>query len=138
MNKAMNIPPNSRSVVLDKKSKKLQNKTITKGGKIEPCNDTGLIEHSFDFLDFFGKLLGWKCSYNWTWRNNPRHWFTVAYLAFTWSQFLYSQFKHFANGEYKRIIEVFALYGVAISVIEFLLMKCTKCKRKAIYNSSAH
>ncbi len=109
---------NDRMVVSDKKSKKLQYRTNKKCDKIVACEDTGVIRKIFDFIAFFGNLMGWKCSYDWTWKNNLRHWFLFAIFIFTWSQIFYSQFKHFTNGEYKRIIEVFALYGISISVIE--------------------
>ncbi len=82
-----------------------------------PTNVTVTLKQTFNFIDCFGKLLGWNFSYDWTWKNNPRHLITIALLVFSWILFLYSQFKYFANGEYKRIFEVFALYGAGISVI---------------------
>lgn len=80
---------------------------------------SGALGQCFDFIEFFGKILGWKMDYNW--KSNPRHWFTVGYLIFTWSQFLYSQFKYLLNGEHKRILEVFAMYGIAGSVLETMI-----------------
>ncbi len=109
-------PPNVWSVVPHRKPNKLRGKSKTKCDKIEAFNDSDVMKKTFDLVALFGNLIGWKCSYDWTWKYNARHWFTIAYLIFTWSQILYTQHKHFANGEYKRIFEVFALYGIAISV----------------------
>ncbi len=105
------------STSLNKKIKSTIFQDQTKFENDEP-NDAGSLNETFNFIDYFSILLGWKLSYDWTWKNNPRHWIATAFLVFSWTQFFYSQIKYFANGEYKRIFEVFALYGGAISVIE--------------------
>ncbi|XP_037049690.1 odorant receptor 67d-like [Bradysia coprophila] len=64
-----------------------------------------------NFIEFFGKVLGWKCSYDWTGKGNLRHCFTVLLVIFFWTQVIYTQISHFVNGEYKRILEVCAVYG---------------------------
>lgn len=94
--------------------------TVRKRGSEEPYNDMRIMEKIFDFIHFFGKLFGSKCCYEW--KSNFRFWFAFGYLAFTWSQFFYSQFTHAVNGDFKRIFEVFALYGIAISVIALKLL----------------
>ncbi|XP_037038357.1 uncharacterized protein LOC119075890 [Bradysia coprophila] len=68
-----------------------------------------------NLIDFFGKVLGWKCSYDWTSKRNLRHWLATVLLSFTWTQFVYTQINHCLNGEYKRTLEVFAVYGGGIS-----------------------
>lgn len=73
------------------------------------------IKQSFDFIEIFGIVFGAKTNYEW--KRGLRFWLAISYLIFTWSQFFYSQFKYTVNGEHKRIFEVFAVYGVAISVI---------------------
>lgn len=99
-----------KSIVSDRKCKlRKVNGTVRQKERKE-----GRIKECFDFIEMFGKILGWELSYKW--KINPRHIFAVSYLTFTWSQFLYSQFKYFMDGEYERIFEVFAVYGVAISV----------------------
>ncbi len=90
------------------------------------CNDTSALTETFDFINLFGKILGWNCNYEWTWKNNVRHWFANMLIAFSWTQILGTQFKHFVNGEYERLLEVCALYGGVISVIEFCLFRRTK------------
>ncbi len=96
----------------DDKSKCVRGTANTK----EPCNDTGTLDQTFDFINFFGNILGWKCNYYWKWKNNLRFWATVTFLSFTSTQVLYTQIMAFINGEYKKIFEVFALYGAAVSV----------------------
>lgn len=73
------------------------------------------VKQNFEFIETFGKLIGAKINYEW--KGGPPYWFAVSYLIFTWSQFFYSQYKYTKNGEYKKILEVFAVYGVAASVI---------------------
>lgn len=73
------------------------------------------LRECFEFIEIIGSVVGWKLDYGW--KSNPRHWFTVSYLTFTWSQFFYSQYKYFENGELMKVFEVFAVYGVALSVI---------------------
>ncbi len=83
---------------------------------VKSSYDEGTLERSFHFIDVFGTFLGWKFSYDWTWKNNPKHWIAVAMLFYSWSQILGSQIIHFANGNYKKVLEIFAIYGGATSV----------------------
>lgn len=99
----------------DRKSNRIQD-TTKKQCEKPPKTLTGFLGQGFDFIEMLGKLLGWKLSFNW--KTNSRHRFTVIYLIFTWSQILYSQAKFFLSGEHKRILEVSALYGAALSVIQ--------------------
>lgn len=98
---------------IDNKSRRTQGSTETRY-KQQPKLPIGVIGQCFDFIEMIGIFLGWKMNQNW--KSNPRHLCTVGYLVFTWTQVLYSQFKHFLNGEHKRIIEAFAMYGACISV----------------------
>lgn len=82
--------------------------------------DTVSLEEAFDLINFFGKVLGLRFSYEW--KYNLRFRFTMTCFAFYWSQIFYSQFKFAANGEHKRIMEVFPLYGISISVSGMILL----------------
>lgn len=78
-------------------------------------NATRSLKQSVYFIDIIGSLLGIKTGYEF--KINFRLVCSITLLIFTWIQFFYSQLKYFTNGEYKRILEVFALYGVSVSVI---------------------
>lgn len=73
------------------------------------------IKENFNFFAFFGKFLGWECKYEW--KSNPRHWLTTIDIIFVWYHEIYSQVEHFINGSYGRIFEIFACYGISVSVI---------------------
>lgn len=73
------------------------------------------ITESFNFIEFFGRPLGWNLDY--AWKGGARACLVIGYLIFTWSQFLYSKFQYFAKSEHMKFFEVFAVYGIAISVI---------------------
>ncbi len=93
-------------------------KSKTKRESKELLNDAGTLTQIFDYIYFIGNPLGWKCSYEWTWKNNWKFWTTFTFLTYTWSQLIYTQIKSFISGEYKKIFQVFALYGAGIYVIE--------------------
>ncbi|XP_037039490.1 odorant receptor 67d-like [Bradysia coprophila] len=91
-------------------SKKKRDVAETMCRKDNADNDTTALKRTFGFGDMFSNIVGWKFSYDW--KSNPRHWFTCSLIAFLWAQCIYSQIKFFVNGEYGRIFEVFALYGI--------------------------
>lgn len=73
------------------------------------------LKESFNFIELFGKLMGWQMNYEW--KEGPRHWITIGYLMFTWCQVFYTQYLYLANGEPMKTFKVFATYGVGLSVI---------------------
>ncbi len=86
---------------------------------IEPSSNSVALKETFDFINFFGDILGLTYRYDWTWKNNPRLWMTTFTFFFGWSQFFHTHLQYLINGEYKKILEVFPMYGAGISVIEF-------------------
>ncbi|XP_037034390.1 odorant receptor 67d-like [Bradysia coprophila] len=79
----------------------------------ERNNTTRTLKQSFQFIDIFGTVLGWKLGYEI--KTNIRFWFTMILFAFSWLQIFFTQFKNVANGENKKIFQAFALYGISIS-----------------------
>lgn len=61
-------------------------------------------------------IMGIKFNYNWKPHRHFGIWFTLGNLAFACTCFLYTQYYHIKNGNTVKILEVFAVYGVAISV----------------------
>lgn len=99
------------------KSKKEPEKVIHPKPPFEsdkPDTTTRSLKQSFDLINLCGVLLGWRLGFEL--KNSFRFCFHLIFITFTWAQILYSQFKFAANGEPRRIFEVFALYGIAISV----------------------
>nr|QGW45436.1 odorant receptor 63 [Bradysia odoriphaga] len=94
--------------------KKIKSRKVNDAANNTKCEREAMQE-IIDFIEFFGKVLGWKCSYEWTSKRNVRHWFAVLLLSFFWSQIIYTQIMHCVNGQYKRILETFAVYGGAAS-----------------------
>ncbi|KAJ6634916.1 hypothetical protein Bhyg_13497 [Pseudolycoriella hygida] len=90
------------------------NKTKPKMGAYEA------LQRNLNVIEMFGKVIGLSLIYEW--KSGPKFWFSVFYLFFTWTQFIYSQVKFFIDGEEKRIFEVFAAYGIAVSCT--LKVKC--------------
>ncbi|XP_037039489.1 uncharacterized protein LOC119076688 [Bradysia coprophila] len=84
--------------------------------KEDSHNDTTALTRTFHFCDIFSNIAGWKFSY--VWKSNPRHRLTCSLIVLIWSQCIYSQIKFFTNGEYRRLFEVFALYGIGASVAQ--------------------
>lgn len=102
----------AKSLILEKVKK--QHKHNVK--KIPEKTAAHLIfEQTLQFLSLFGLLIGTHMKYDWT--SNPRFKFTWRLLVATWTQLVYTQFLHIYNRNNIRTLEVFALYGVAISVI---------------------
>lgn len=118
---ANDVKVNKKSERQEVKGKLNKNEKIKKTRKLskEPSNkETGAyraLKKSFTFVEFFGQPLGWSMDYEW--KNNGRSWFVNCYLIFTWSQVFYSQFRYFENGDHMKFFKVFAVYGVAVSVI---------------------
>lgn len=61
-------------------------------------------------------ILGGRLNYNWNPFREVLIWFAMLNLAFAWVCFLYTQCYHIMNGNNIRILEVFGIYGVGISV----------------------
>ncbi|XP_037039483.1 odorant receptor 67d-like isoform X1 [Bradysia coprophila] len=98
------------------KVKRPSNEIKRKCRKERPNNDAKTtIKETFNFLAFFGKVLGWECTYEW--KTNPRHWLTTIDIVFMWYHMIYSQIEHFMTGEYGRIFEIFACYGISVSCV---------------------
>lgn len=82
-------------------------------------NATASLKRALNYIDFLSRIIGWTLSYDW--KSNPRHWFACIVNLFSWSQFLYTQIRCVINGEYSRVFQVFGLYGMTVSVINFYL-----------------
>lgn len=74
-----------------------------------------IFQQSMRFIQFFGNIFGCQISYEW--KPNPAFFCVSFFLAFTWSQFIYSQFLHIQHFEHMKLLEVFAIYGIGLSVI---------------------
>lgn len=87
-----------------------------KDKKIEKKNDAfQIFEQTLQFLSLFGLLIGAHSNYEW--KDNSRFKFTYALVVAAWTQFVYTQSLHVYNHDNIRTLEVFALYGIGISVI---------------------
>lgn len=65
----------------------------------------------------FGKPFGITVTYDWKPGKRLSFWASIGVLIFTWFSMFYTQYTHLVNGELMKAIEVFACYGVAISVV---------------------
>lgn len=63
----------------------------------------------------FGLLIGADLRFNW--KRNWRFIFTRTITTFIWTQILYTQFLYIYQNDIMRNLEVFAVYGIAISVL---------------------
>lgn len=95
------------------KSKKKVHPTLFNSNKADNIA-TKALKQSVDFINSISSFVGFSTGSEL--KINRRLVFTVSLMAFTWIQIFYTQLKYCANGEYKRIFEVFALYGIGVSV----------------------
>lgn len=65
-------------------------------------------------------LMGIRVNYNWKPQHQFMTWYTLGNLLFAWLCMLYTQYVHTINGNIIRSLEVFAIYGVGISVYSSL------------------
>lgn len=79
-----------------------------------------IFEQSIQFGGYFGYILG--ININFDWKPNPKYYITVFALVFMWSQIFYTQFLYIKNKEYYKLLEVFACYGITLSVIKSELL----------------
>lgn len=63
-----------------------------------------------------GKLYGSQIRYDWTPRNHLMYWVTNLLMIISNFHVLYTQHMYYSNGEYVRILEPFAVYGLVLSV----------------------
>lgn len=61
-------------------------------------------------------IMGIRVNYNWKPHRQFMFWFTYSNLIFAWICFLYTHYLHTKNNEMIRNLEVFACYGVGLSV----------------------
>lgn len=74
-------------------------------------------QRSLDFLWVLGAPMGADLTYEWNQRN-VRFVLTKGWCLYFWTQMLYTQFLHFYRRNSKKTLEIFALYGVIVSVNE--------------------
>lgn len=67
------------------------------------------------FFDLAGIIFGTKFSFDWKPRTYVMYWFTHFFISFI--SILRQQYMHCQNGDHFRIIELFAIYGIGISVL---------------------
>lgn len=81
----------------------------------KPTEASQILQRSLNFVSKLGILIGMDMNYQW--KRNPRFIISFSLAAFTWSQLLYTQFLFVYNNDSIRTLEIFAIYGVGISVI---------------------
>lgn len=67
------------------------------------------------------KMMGVCMNYYWEPLKHLGVYVTCGTLSFAWICFLNTQYRHIQNGELVRTLEVFAVYGIGLSVIFFPL-----------------
>lgn len=98
-----------------------QDYSISKPIELEPHDEDPhfmILQKSLQFFRYFGYMLGIDISY--AWKPNRKYYVTLFLLVLIWSQIFYTQFLHIKNNEYYKLLELFACYGITISVINFL------------------
>lgn len=87
--------------------------------KTEDVEHVALFEKIFNIFSIFCIPFGFELKYNWT----PKglFWFIVAYITFTWLCIFYTQGIHINNGDFLRVLEACAIYGIASSV-DFMIL----------------
>lgn len=83
-----------------------------------------IFEQTLQFIHVFGYLLGINISYDW--KPNLKFYNTIFVLILIWSQMFYTQFLHIKNKEYYKLLEVFACYGITLSVIIHQILRMSQ------------
>lgn len=69
------------------------------------------------FFGFLGFFFGFgEIRYGWKFHHRPAFWITNFYLTFSLFSVGYTVYGHYSNGDYMKMIEPFAVIGVALSV----------------------
>lgn len=79
-----------------------------------------IFSRTLQFVELFAVIIGARMTYDW--KNNKRFTFTVFITAFVWSQFFYTKIVYIYQDNIIKIFEVFAIYGIAVSVIIMTLI----------------
>lgn len=72
------------------------------------------------FFSILGVLFGSIISFAWVPKRHIMFWHTNILLSFSCFTILNTQFLHYRNGDYLKILEACAIYGIATSVISNL------------------
>lgn len=83
-----------------------------------------ILQRSLKFLSMIGLFIG--VDYRLHWKRNGRFYITKGIVTFLWSQIFYTHFVYVYQHNSVRNCEVFAIYGIAVSVGRWIIVKCTK------------
>ncbi len=64
--------------------------------------------------------MGIRLNYNWKPQRHIMLHFTLSSLAFAWMCFLYTQYIHVKSGNTMKVLEVFGVYGIGLSVCHYI------------------
>ncbi len=81
---------------------------------LETTESSETLQRSLKFVSKFGIFIG--VNYSFKWKRNLRFIITKANLIFFWTQIFYTHFYYTYHNNAVRNCEVFAIYGIAISV----------------------
>lgn len=79
-----------------------------------PIEAYQILKNSLKFLGLFGIIIGLDARRDW--KYNVRFAITKLLTAFTWTQLIYTQLMYVYQHNSVRTFEVFAVYGIGVSV----------------------
>lgn len=87
--------------------------------KVDPEETEHIKLHQkiINYFDFLGIFFGTKFRFDWKPHKHFLVWYTSLLLIFVWFSILRGQYIHYRSGDYVRILELCAIYGMALSVI---------------------
>lgn len=91
---------------------------VTKDPKPEDREHVQLFEKIYNLFSMYAKFMGIVVKYDWIPHKHFMFWVVMSMLALMWLFMFYTQYIYVRSGEIMRIFEVFALYGIAVSVNE--------------------
>lgn len=118
------VPSTGTSATINEGRKQyLGNDTNSRILQVKSDEESKTTEHiimyrqTINYFNFFGQFVGIHYSYDYDPRKLIAFWFAMSLFPFVYGSIIYTQCLHYVNGDYIRILELCAVYGMAISVL---------------------